>query len=309
MSARPSYWSVVTSVDILELPVMPVRPEAEQAGKRTRIRNELRYRTFTIRQSLMALVCLVVEVLGVAAILSNPQRATAQAQFASRDNEVAPAVVIGFLGGFVHSNDRRHAEVHIVQQLRETYGNGVRVEIFENRRRAKAHKWILDWLNRKGDGKLTDENKRSTRVILFGHSWGASAVVSLARDLQQDGIPVSLTIQVDSVTKNGEDDSLIPANVAEAVNFYQTGGILHGRSKIRAADLSRTKILGNFRFTYDKEPAECRAYPWYDRLLFKGHTAIECDPRVWSQVEALIRMRLTAALQPAQAQVAARLGN
>jgi len=134
-------------------------------------------------------------------------------------------------------------------------------------------------------------------------------VVSLARALERDGIPVALTIQVDSVTKNSEDDSHIPANVTEAVNFYQTGGILHGRTKITAADPSRTMILGNFRFTYEKEPAECRAYPWYDRLVFKGHTAIECDPRVWSQIETLIQMRLPPVPQPAQTQVAARVGN
>jgi hypothetical protein len=119
---------------------------------------------------------------------------------------------------------------------------------------------------------------------------------------------VSLTIQVDSIAKHGVDDSVIPDNVAEAINFYQAGGILHGRSKITAADPSRTRILGNVRFTYEKEPPECRAYPWYDRLLFKGHTAIECDPRVWSQVEALIRMRLPNAPQPAQSVVAARAG-
>ncbi len=222
--------------------------------------------------------------------------------------DASPTLVIGFVGGFVHSDDRRHSEVQIARQIQATYGNDVQIRLFENRRRAQAHKLVLDWL-KAGDGKLTDEEKRSARLILFGHSWGASAVVSLARELQQDGIPVLLTIQVDSVTKNGEDDSVIPANVAEAVNFYQTGGILHGRSKIRAADPSRTRILGNFRSTYQKEPAECRAYPWYDRLLFKGHTAIECDPRVWSQIEALIRMRLPPVLQSAQPQVAMRVGN
>src|SRR5258708_11447732 len=118
----------------------------------------------------------------------------------------------------------------MAQYTQATDGSGVQVQKFENRRTESAHKLILDWLNREGNGELTDETKQRARVILFGHSWGASAVVSLARELQQDGIPVVLTIQVDSVTKNAEDDSLIPANVAEAVNFYQTGGILHGRS-------------------------------------------------------------------------------
>lgn len=259
---------------------------------------------------LVVLLFAIIQVLLFTTVLFSSHRAVAQTQLAALSQSAAsPALVVGFVGGFVHSDDRRHAEVQVAQQIEATYGNGVHVQIFENRRRADAHKFILDWLNREGNGDLTGEAKQRTRVILFGHSWGASAVVSLARELERDGIPVVLTIQVDSVTKNAEDDSLIPANVAEAVNFYQTGGILHGRSRITAADPSRTMILGNFRFTYEKEPAECRAYPWYDRLLFKGHTAIECDPAVWSQIETLIRMRLPPVPQPAQIQVAIRAGN
>jgi len=261
-------------------------------------------------EMLVVVLFTIIQVLGCTAVLLNSYLAVAQTQLAApTESDASSVLVIGFVGGFVHSDDLRHAEVQMAQQIQATYGNGVQVQIFENRRRAKAHKLVLDWVNRGRDRELTDGAKGSPRVILFGHSWGASAVISLARELRRDGIPVALTIQVDSVTKNREDDSLIPANVAEAVNFYQTGGILHGRSKIRAADPSRTTILGNFRSTYEKEPIECRAYPWYDRLLFKGHTAIECDPRVWSQIETLIRTRLPSVPQPAQTQVATRVGN
>jgi len=261
-------------------------------------------------EMIAVLLFAIIQVLVFTAVLFNSHLAVAQMQLeAPKQSDGSPALVIGFVGGFVHSDDLRHTEVQIAQQIQGTHGNDVHVQIFENRRIADAHELVLDWLNREGDGKLTDEEKRSASIILFGHSWGASAAVSLARELLRDGIPVALTIQVDSVTKNGEDDSLIPPNVAEAVNFYQTRGILHGRSNIRAADPSRTMILGNFRFTYQKEPPECRAYPWYDRLMFKGHTAIECDPRVWSQVETLIQMRLPSVPQPAQTQLANRVGN
>jgi hypothetical protein len=261
-------------------------------------------------EMLVVVLFKTMQVLVCTTVLLSSYLAVAQVQPAApKPSDASPALVVGFVGGFVHSDDLRHAEVQIAQQIQATYGNSAHVQIFENRRTADAHKFVLDWLNRERTGKLTDEEKRSPNIILFGHSWGASAVVSLARELQRDGIPVALTIQIDSVTKNGEDDSLIPTNVAEAVNFYQTGGILHGRSKIRATDPSRTMILGNFRFTYEKEPAECRAYPWYDRLLFKGHTAIECDPQVWSRVEALIRMRMPSVPQPAQTQVATQAGN
>ncbi len=55
-----------------------------------------------------------------------------------------------------------------------------------------------------------------------------------------------LTIQVDSIAKYHENDTVIPANVEEAVNFYQPHGWLHGQSQIRAADPERTEDPGKF---------------------------------------------------------------
>jgi len=103
---------------------------------------------------------------------------------------------------------------------------------------------------------------------------------------------VLLTIQVDSVSRGGENGQVIPANVAEAANFYQLDGFLHGQPQIRAADPARTHILGNFRFDYKTTPINCKHYPWYDNVFMKPHTEIECDPRVWDQVESLIHTRL-----------------
>jgi len=103
--------------------------------------------------------------------------------------------------------------------------------------------------------------------VLFGHSWGASAVVALSRKLERKGIRVMLTIQVDSVAKPFQNDREIPANVLEAANFYQTRGMIHGRSRIISADPSRTTILGNFRWEYKEEPADCRDFSWYSRFL------------------------------------------
>lgn len=219
----------------------------------------------------------------------------------------APTLVVGFVGGSVHRNDLRHSEVQLGRHLQATYGDDIQVQVFRNRERALAHRFVLEWVNRLKTGSLMGGNRPEARIILFGHSWGASAVVYLARDLERDGIPVALTIQVDSVRKDGQDDSVIPANVAEAVNFYQTKGLIHGRSEIIAADPARTAVLGNFRSEYQKEPAECHAYPWYARLFFKSHISIECDPRVWSHVETLIEARIAPPLQPAQTKVAAQV--
>ncbi len=205
-----------------------------------------------------------------------------------------PVIVIGFVGGFVHHDDRVHTEVQLVERLREEYASAVFVQTFENHRGKDAHQAVLRLLDANLDGKLSPEEKQNARIIIFGHSWGASETVELARQLEKDGIPVILTIQVDSVSKRGENDAVIPANVSQAANFYQLDGMLHGRPEIRAANASRTRILGNFRSDYKAKPFSCGQYPWWDRLIMKPHIQIECDPAVWNQVESLIRSNLSS---------------
>jgi hypothetical protein len=114
----------------------------------------------------------------------------------------------------------------------------------------------------------------------------------MARKLQTDKIPVLLTVLVDRVSKIGEGDDRIPSNVAQAVNFYQLNGLLHGWRTIRAADPASTQILGNYQFDYKDTHINCDQYPWYARLLMGPHIEIENDPRVWNQVEALISAKL-----------------
>jgi pimeloyl-ACP methyl ester carboxylesterase len=200
------------------------------------------------------------------------------------------------MGGFVSRNADHHAEVKLLQSLREEYSSNVFFSMYENRRQREAYAMILEHLDVNHDGQLSPDEKSHAHIVLFGHSWGASAVVALARRLNREGIPVALTVQVDSVAKPFRNDSLIPSNVGQAVNFYQTHGLIHGRTKIIAADADRTKILGNFRLDYkDKdEPAPFRAYPWMARRFMKGHIEIESDPQVWSQVETLLRSQLPA---------------
>jgi hypothetical protein len=224
-----------------------------------------------------------------------------ESQASLADDNTMPTLVIGFVGGFVHRDDLRHSEVQLARRLQETYPGLVKVEVFRNRQREQARVAIIEWLN---SVEPSSDETHQPRIILFGHSWGASAVVYLAGQLERNGIPVALTIQVDSVRKHGQDDSIIPANVAEAVNFYQSKGMIHGRAQIVAADPSRTAIVGTFNFTYQKEPDACRIYPWYDRLFFKGHTSIECDPRVWSQVQNLIEARLRLSSHSTHTEVA-----
>jgi hypothetical protein len=68
--------------------------------------------------------------------------------------------------------------------------------------------------------------------------------------------------------------------------------LLHGQPDIRAIDATRTNIIGNFRFVYDANSYTCTGYPWWDRMITRSHTQIECDPAVWKAVETLIRSEL-----------------
>jgi hypothetical protein len=205
----------------------------------------------------------------------------------------SPTIVIGFVGGFVRHDDFVHSGVQLAARLRHDYPSGVYAQVFENRHGDLAYQQVLKLLDTDHDGTLSNEEKLDARIVIYGISWGGSQTVTLARELAADKIPVLLTIQVDSIAKEGQNDKTIPPNVAEAVNFYQPDGLLHGEPVIQAEDPARTRILGNYRSEYASIPYNCKDYPWYDRwLLTREHTQIECDPAVWGQVESLIRSKL-----------------
>jgi len=206
-------------------------------------------------------------------------------------------ILVGFAGGFVRHDNPHHGPVQLAQRIQLGNPKGVYIQVFENRHRKDAYHTILRLLDCNHDGVLSDDEKAQARIILFGHSWGASAVVLLARELDRAGIPVLLTVQVDSVAKPWQSDRVIPANVAAAANFYQPHGLIHGRAQIVAADTSKTQILGNYRFDYQKEPVQCRGASAFLGAFAPSHVQSECDPRLWTQVEGLVRQHMET--QPA----------
>lgn len=202
-------------------------------------------------------------------------------------------ILIGFVGGFLSHDNAHHNPVKVARLLHQNSPKDAFIEVFENRHRKTALKTILHLLDANHDGVLSDDEKAAAHIMLFGHSWGGSATVILARELNRVGIPVMLTVQVDSVEKPWQNDVVIPENVAAAVNFYQPHGIIHGRSAIKAADDSKTRILGNYRFDYRQTPVRCEGYSWFDRIITPSHMQAECDPHIWTQVENLVRERMT----------------
>jgi len=215
-----------------------------------------------------------------------------------------PLIVIGFMGGHIQAGNLAHGEARLARDLDQRYPTAVNAMTFANRHAGEALRTVL-WLLNTGkdrtskdgtgeDGRLSEAEKRAARIVLYGHSWGASEAVHFARELDRRGIPVLLTIQVDSVEKSGEDDGNIPPNVREAINFYQSEGLLHGRSSIQAADPKHTKILGNYESKYKSSPVSCAGYSWYARAFMKPHIEIENDSALWGRIEALIVARASA---------------
>lgn len=234
------------------------------------------------------LACLIILVIASSLALAAEGASTPATTSTSATN-----IVIGFVGGFVSHNNSRHGPVRLASRIRPTVPSGTYIRIFENRHRKSAYSAILHLLDVNRDGILSPEEKSRAHIVLFGQSWGASAAVSLARDLRQAGVPVLLTVQVDSVAKIWQNDSIIPDNVSEAINFYQPHGLIHGRRRIAAADPSKTEILGNYLVDYRKNPVACpEEAPWIERVLTPSHMQSECDPHLWSQIEDLVRQRL-----------------
>jgi pimeloyl-ACP methyl ester carboxylesterase len=201
-------------------------------------------------------------------------------------------IVIGFMGGRVKAGNLVHREALLAKELRESYPHRVYAAVFANHDAQRALKTVLELLDANRDGGLSAKEKSAARIVIYGHSWGGSETVALARRLNELNIPVLLTVQVDSVQKPSEMDGRIPPNVREAVNFYQSEGLLHGRPLIEAMDPKRTTILGNYESSYRKHPISCADYPWFARAFMKAHIEIENDPSVWARIAALIRGKL-----------------
>jgi len=217
---------------------------------------------------------------------THPLESAATAGISSRTHR--KLIVIGFLGGKVSATNLIHREAQLIGSLQQSYPATMHAAIFANCDGTRALKTVLDLLDEDRDGHLNDRERNTARIVIFGHSWGASETVTLARRLNKLEIPVLLTIQVDSVQKLNQNDERIPPNVHEAVNFYQSEGLLRGRSLIVAADPEKTAILGNRQFSYRQNPVSCSDFPWYARAFMKRHIQIENDPVVWNQIEALI---------------------
>ena len=194
---------------------------------------------------------------------------------AERGGRTPRLIVIGFVGGFARSTDQGHPEVQFAEYLQDHYQSGIYAEVFENHHGREALNTVLRILDSDGNGTLSISEKKQAGIILYGHSWGAAETVLIARELGKRGIPVLLTIQVDSIAKFGRNESMIPPNVRNAINLYQSRGPLHGLEKIIASDPAQTRIIGNLHMTYEGRSINCDNYPWFARVFNRPHHEVD----------------------------------
>ena len=83
-------------------------------------------------------------------------------------------IVIGFLGGFVGHGEPNHPEVWFSAYLRQHFNSEIYSEAFSNREGDEALRDVLSLLDINCDGTVSEAEKRNARIILYGHSWGAS---------------------------------------------------------------------------------------------------------------------------------------
>lgn len=254
----------------------------------------------SIGRLLVALACIWIVASAAGAAGDEPGAKGAASVSASTPTaRVDPVIVVGIVGGWIRADNHDDHIVQLADRLNREYGPRVHAEIFENHHREQARERILALLDTDRSGTLDAGEKQQARIVLYGESWGGSETVMLARELKERGIPVMLTVQIDSVAKMGENDEVAPANVVEAVNFYQPHGIIHGCQAIRAEDASRTQVIGNFRFDYEKHSVPVGGASWFAKTFLRPHVSIENDPAVWSRIETLIRSKLAApAVEP-----------
>jgi hypothetical protein len=195
-------------------------------------------------------------------------------------------LIIGFMGGREAWDNHRRGVRKLALKLRAMNLSGVHVETIENKKRRLAIELIRNSFDRNQDGQLDERERASARLILYGQSFGGAAVVKLARQLDEMGVPVLLTVQVDSV---GRGDKIIPSNVARAANLFQRDGlIIKGEREIRPEEPSKTTIIGNYRFRYKGKQVDLSEVSWLKRQFPSAHTKMDHDPEVWALVEKII---------------------
>ena len=203
----------------------------------------------------------------------------------------AQTLVLGIAGGWEPADAPWTITRRIATHLEFQRFPDTTFATFGNHHLDLAKKHITEQLDTNHDGTLDKQERLQARLILYGQSLGGAATINLCRWLKKQQIPVRLNVQIDSV---GIRDGKIPSNVKEAANLYQRDfGPIRGQSRIKPEDSKKTRILGNWRYSYPRNKLiDTSEWPLVHRLIVNPHLKMEFDPEVSAKVEELISTTL-----------------
>lgn len=163
----------------------------------------------------------------------------------AKHGEKCRIVYLGFVGAFESAQSRFSGVVQIRNLLRGPQFAEVCAKTYAPYQWAEGRDWILSQVamheGMQGAGELGDPPK----VVLVGHSMGGWAAMTVARELKARGIPVELTVQVDSV---GISDVTVPSNVKLAAIFHANDVLMPlTTKKLKLEDPSQTRVVANVR--------------------------------------------------------------
>jgi hypothetical protein len=149
----------------------------------------------------------------------------------------------GFVGAMETASHKNSGVVQLRDILRGPGYSDVCAESFMPVAWKSCRDWILSRFP-SHPGPLTEaESAESPRIILVGHSTGGWAMLKVARELRDKGIPVELTVQLDSV---GFTDRTVPRNVKSSAVFHAWDMLMFLTTKnIRFEDPLHTKLIAN----------------------------------------------------------------
>jgi hypothetical protein len=195
-------------------------------------------------------------------------------------------LVLGIVGGWERWDAPQRCIRRTALELRALHTPGVWVETVENHKIELAQELVEKAFDFDKSGRLDPDEKAAARIILYGQSLGGRATLRFCRWLKGQGMRVRLAVLVDSY---GRDPYTVPPNVEEALNIYQRDfGPVRGTAKITAEDPRRTRILGNWRYTYGGRDVPMPGEPGIRKWFMGSHLKLEYDPEPWKRVLDLI---------------------
>jgi hypothetical protein len=216
-------------------------------------------------------------------VLSTTEGTARSSKTAPLEESSPPCSIVyaGFVGALETAGRKGSGIVQIRDVLRGPEYSDVCAESFIPVAWNSGLSWILKHFP-SHPGPLTPEELTSVPgVILVGHSTGGWAMLTVARELRAKGIPVELTVQIDSV---GFTDTTVPRNVKSGAIFHAWDVLMFMTTKsLRTEDPSYTKIVAN--------------------VAVKGanHLSITRDPRIRMLVLSTVESLRAASLKTSEA--------